>query len=74
MKEIKVWKTKDGNIYEDRGLAELHERATDYFDAVKDLVEKNINGTYGATQDEVIDFVMDNSVKLLVILTHYKDV
>ena len=50
-----------------------HELRVNLYKEVGELINENINGTYGATQDDVFDFIIDKRIRLYNILKQYKD-
>ncbi len=72
MKEIKAWQTNDESIFTDEQAALKHEMLTDYHNALKKLIESEINGTYGATTTDVFDFLINNQDTLYQIFNLYR--
>ena len=72
MKEIKAYITSDNKIHINKDLAENHEHELKYYNELKSIVDWKINGTYGADQDGVLEFLIENQRKLQQIFKKYR--
>lgn len=71
MKEVKVWKTDDGEIFELEEDAIAHQQYIDFWQELQILYNENHLPTYDLTDVDLMGFVVENKDKLKELFDRY---